>query len=162
MGNPSLVIGVVDILIMDWSSDGFPTISHAIHQRRSSFVHRNCCSSTDLFVGLQWSMQQVSNTLLWCNRGLLLCGMTLHSNLPNYSDLLSLIFCVQFEVASQFFVGSFDNSETYFDDIKLIMIRNLTSVTGFWFDLLTSMPWSFMDVNAYKVDFVLDRLKGDR
>lgn len=57
----------------------------------------------------------------------------------------------QLEVASQFFIGHFDNSETYFDDMKMIMIRNFTSISGFWFDLVTSIPWSYLDVNAYKV-----------
>ncbi len=57
----------------------------------------------------------------------------------------------QFEVVSQFFVGMFDSSETYIDNIYVVAFVNLTSVTGFWFDCVTSIPWSYFDLSAYRV-----------
>jgi hypothetical protein len=57
----------------------------------------------------------------------------------------------QVEVASQFLVGITDKSERYCDDIKQIAAEKITSISGFWFDLCTSIPWSFFDFDAHKV-----------
>jgi hypothetical protein len=54
----------------------------------------------------------------------------------------------QIEVMLQFFLGVTDKSEVYCDDIRLIALRNLTSLGGFWFDLITSIPWSYFDLDA--------------
>ncbi len=70
--------------------------------------------------------------------------------------MFSATFCLQvkFEVFSQFFVGVFDSSENYYDDFRLIISRNVTSL-AFWFDCATSLPWSFLDLNVYQVSFVM-------
>jgi hypothetical protein len=44
-----------------------------------------------------------------------------------------------------------DISETYCDDYRIIGARYLLSPNGFGFDLVTSLPWSFNDLYAYKV-----------
>ena len=59
----------------------------------------------------------------------------------------------QFEIALQFVTGSMDLSETYCDDFKVISAKYLSSLSGFWFDTLTSIPWSFNDLYAYQVTF---------
>jgi hypothetical protein len=58
---------------------------------------------------------------------------------------------IQFEVFIQFFVGVFDERLGYIDDPKEIAMRNLTSFTSFWFDCVTSIPWSYIDMHQYLV-----------
>ena len=60
---------------------------------------------------------------------------------------------LQFEIFLQFVTGSMDLSETYCDDFKVISAKYLSSFSGFWFDTLTSVPWSFNDLYAYQVTF---------
>ena len=50
-----------------------------------------------------------------------------------------------------FAVGAFDGSLVYIDDWRRIAVGNLRSVSGFWFDCATSIPWSFMDTHYYLV-----------
>jgi hypothetical protein len=67
--------------------------------------------------------------------------------------MTQLIFLeqTQFEIVLQFITGSLDLSETYCDDYKVIGAKYLSSISNFWFDLVTSIPWSFSDVYAYQV-----------
>ncbi len=51
----------------------------------------------------------------------------------------------------QFLTGVIDKSEAYCDDINHIAVMNLTSLGGFWFDLCTSIPWSYFDFDAFMV-----------
>jgi hypothetical protein len=62
---------------------------------------------------------------------------------------------IKVEIALQFFTGSVDMSETYCDNFKVISAQYLASPSGFWFDIITSLPWSFNDLFTYKVVFVL-------
>ncbi len=57
----------------------------------------------------------------------------------------------QTEVASQFFMGTLDISDTYCDDMHKIAIKYLTSFTGFWMDVVTSLPWSLNDLYSNEV-----------
>ena len=34
---------------------------------------------------------------------------------------------------------------------RQVLRRNVTSVSGFWFDCITSIPWSYLDYAAYLV-----------
>ena len=54
------------------------------------------------------------------------------------------------EVASKFFIGFHGKNNEYIDDISLVAYKVLTSLSGFWFDLFTSVPWSYFDVLAYQ------------
>ena len=55
------------------------------------------------------------------------------------------------EVVVPFFMGKLDVSDTYCDDIREIARNYVTSLTGFWFDFLTSLPWSFNDLYTLQV-----------
>ncbi len=55
------------------------------------------------------------------------------------------------EVVVPFFMGTLDTSDTYCDDFRKIAINYLTSLTGFWFDFLTSLPWSLNDLYTIQV-----------
>ena len=57
----------------------------------------------------------------------------------------------QFEVFTQFFIGTFEDSPSLLNDFALVLLRNFTSVSGFWFDCVTSIPWSYLDYGAYTV-----------
>ena len=57
----------------------------------------------------------------------------------------------QMEIVFNFFTGSLDMSETYCDDIRLIAPKYIAAPGGFWFDVATSLPWSFNDLIAYQV-----------
>ena len=57
---------------------------------------------------------------------------------------------VQFEIASQFFIGYFDGNGAYVDDIISVMTRYGLSINSFGFDAFTSIPWSFLDYWAYQ------------
>ena len=70
--------------------------------------------------------------------------------------MLTFDTCLQFEVFVQFFMGSLDASDRYCDDLRIIAIKYCTSFTGFWFDFVTSLPWSFNDLYSYQVNFVLE------
>jgi len=58
-----------------------------------------------------------------------------------------------FDVFMQFVIGSFDDSQTLLSDLKLAAKRNFTSLGGFWFDCITSVPWSYLDYQAYLACF---------
>jgi len=64
-----------------------------------------------------------------------------------------------FDVFCQFFIGTFDDSTSFLGDLLLAARRNFTSVGGFWFDLVTSMPWSYLDYNSY-LECMHDRSAG--
>ena len=55
------------------------------------------------------------------------------------------------EAFSQFFLGYFNADMTYQDDLRVSVLRNLSSVSGFWFDCVTSIPWSYLDMHFYLV-----------
>jgi hypothetical protein len=55
------------------------------------------------------------------------------------------------EILLQFVTGSMDISETYCDNFKVIAFKYISSMSGFWFDFTTSLPWSFNDLYAYQV-----------
>jgi hypothetical protein len=57
----------------------------------------------------------------------------------------------QVEVFVQFFVGIYDHELEYVDDWRRVALAYLKSVFGFWFDSVTSIPWSFMDLHFYMV-----------
>ena len=68
--------------------------------------------------------------------------------------ILSYLFMIvhaKFEAISQFFVGYFDANEKYVDSLLAVALKNFSSLSGFWFDLLTSVPWSYFDMTAYQV-----------
>jgi hypothetical protein len=56
----------------------------------------------------------------------------------------------QFEVFVQFFIGVYDSAEKYCDDPLVVATRYLTSLRGFAFDFITSLPWSYFDLNSYQ------------
>jgi hypothetical protein len=57
----------------------------------------------------------------------------------------------QVEIVLQFFTGSLDISEVYCDEFSVVAAKYLSSISGFWFDFVTSLPWSFNDLYAYQV-----------
>jgi hypothetical protein len=60
-------------------------------------------------------------------------------------------FTVQLEVVYQFFVGTFDETGTYVDEFHVVASSYILSYSGFWFDALTSVPWSYLDLYSYRV-----------
>ena len=58
---------------------------------------------------------------------------------------------MQVEAFTQFFLGYYTQDMTYKDDLSGTIRRNLSSISGFWFDCITSIPWSFMDLHFYLV-----------
>jgi hypothetical protein len=58
---------------------------------------------------------------------------------------------LQVEAFTQFFLGYYEEDMTYCDDFIVLLKRNLSSVAGFWFDSVTSIPWSYMDLHFYLV-----------
>ncbi len=57
----------------------------------------------------------------------------------------------QFEILFQFFVGMYNHEQEYIDDWLLVASTYFWSIFGFWFDCVTSIPWSFMDLHFYMV-----------
>lgn len=57
----------------------------------------------------------------------------------------------QFEIVIQFFTGTYDKDLNYIDDWKWILQSKLVSLTGFWLDCVTSIPWAWIDMQAYLV-----------
>ena len=55
------------------------------------------------------------------------------------------------EVVYQFFVGTFDETGTYVDEFQAVARNYAFSYSGFWFDALTSVPWSYLDLYSYQV-----------
>ena len=60
----------------------------------------------------------------------------------------------QTEIIINFVVGAYDNDSIYVDKFSWVTRRYLLSLTGFWFDSITSIPWSCMDLQSYLVRFV--------
>jgi hypothetical protein len=58
---------------------------------------------------------------------------------------------LQVEAFAQFLIGSYNTDMSYVDDFGSIVMRNMLSVTGFWFDLVTSIPWAYVDLSFYLV-----------
>jgi hypothetical protein len=58
---------------------------------------------------------------------------------------------MQFEVSLQFFTGVYTEDLEYLDDWKTVVVRALKSLSGFWFDTFTSIPWSYLDLQLYLV-----------
>ncbi len=57
----------------------------------------------------------------------------------------------QLEAFVRFFVGTHNVDMTYDDDMASVARKNLLSVSGFWFDCATSIPWAYMDLRVYLV-----------
>ncbi len=55
------------------------------------------------------------------------------------------------EVFLQFFIGFYTHELKYFDDICTVARHNLSSPFGFWFDSVTSIPFSYIDLSIYLV-----------
>ncbi len=70
---------------------------------------------------------------------------------PRPCSVLTIVIFLQFEVLTQFFMGKLDDSDRYCDEHRLVAFRYCTSFGGFWFDFITSLPWSFNDLYSYKV-----------
>ena len=49
------------------------------------------------------------------------------------------------------FVGFYDEDMNYVDRLSRVLLRYTTSVMGFWFDSITSIPWSCLDLQSYLV-----------
>ena len=49
------------------------------------------------------------------------------------------------------FTGILSGVEAYVDDPPTVLYRKLTSASDFWFDFVTSLPWSYLDYHAYQV-----------
>ena len=73
------------------------------------------------------------------------------------NTILALLL-LQMEIVLQFFTGSLDVSEIYCDSLPIIAAKYFSSVGGFWFDFLTSLPWSFNDLYAYQVTMCLSQV----
>ena len=54
-----------------------------------------------------------------------------------------------------------DEHEGYIDSFSIIARRNIASLTGFWFDCVTSIPWSCIDLHLYLVRAVSSNLHGE-
>jgi hypothetical protein len=77
---------------------------------------------------------------------------TPHIIFPCKNDLSFDLSCYwQVEIVLQFLTGYVDISETYCDDFRSIGAKYLSSPSGFCFDFVTSLPWSFNDYFTYKV-----------
>ncbi len=48
-------------------------------------------------------------------------------------------------------MGTLDVSDIYCDDIYMIAYKYFTRPTGFWFDFVTSLPWSYNDLYVFQV-----------
>ncbi len=51
----------------------------------------------------------------------------------------------------QFFIGFYTHELKYFDDLRVVARRNLSSPYRFWFDSVTSIPFSYIDLTIYRV-----------
>ena len=70
----------------------------------------------------------------------------------------SLSHCyAQFEVFSQFFIAYYDNRGIYVDELISVVTNYTGSVTRFWFDIGTSIPWSYLDFLADQVTNVANQ-----
>ena len=47
-------------------------------------------------------------------------------------------------------MGEFDETGTYVDDFGAVARNYVLSYSGFWFDSITSIPWSYLDLYAYQ------------
>jgi hypothetical protein len=47
--------------------------------------------------------------------------------------------------------GTVEANQEYEDDFRTVVLANLTSLSGFWFDCVTSIPWSWLDLHIYLV-----------
>ena len=53
----------------------------------------------------------------------------------------------------------YDQNGKFVDDLRTVSLRYVSSVNSFWFDLVTSLPWSYLDLYAYQVTLPI-RLEG--
>ncbi len=78
--------------------------------------------------------------------------MYIHMEVKMIKIEKSLInFICQIEVFVFFVTGKFDKNEIYHDNILYIVWERLRSPGEFWFDAVTSIPWSFLDFLSYLV-----------
>jgi hypothetical protein len=68
-----------------------------------------------------------------------------------FSFLYFFLHSRQIEIVLQFCTGTIDVTDTYCDNFSVISTNYLASPRGFWFDVITSIPWSYNDLYAYKV-----------
>jgi hypothetical protein len=68
----------------------------------------------------------------------------------------------QVDVIIQFFVGVYTEEMVYVDNWRLVAAKLCLSPTGIWFDCVTSIPWSFMDLHAYRVSAPLRKKPGTK
>jgi hypothetical protein len=54
----------------------------------------------------------------------------------------------QFEVVCQFFIAYYDENGTYVDNMSTVARQYVGQINAFWFDLGTSLPWSYLDLYA--------------
>ncbi len=52
-------------------------------------------------------------------------------------------------------MGIFTEDLVYIDDWRTVVAKTFMSVSGFWFDSFTSIPWSFLDLQLYMVPKLL-------
>ncbi len=127
--------------------------SDALYQWSIAALYCSCRTNTDVGLGLQQSMQNVSNTLPWYTCRFLLSGCLLFTCTSFLFVVLHFTVSswLQFEILLQFFIGFYDESEVYIDSFRKNAFRYLTAISGFWFDCATSLPWSYNDMQAYRV-----------
>ena len=58
---------------------------------------------------------------------------------------------LQYEVFCQFFIAYMDANGTYVDDWQKVARRYTLTPSFFFFDIMTSLPWSYLDFWAYQV-----------
>lgn len=58
---------------------------------------------------------------------------------------------MQFEIFCQFFIGYYDKNGAYVDEMGLVARKYCKSFTAFWFDIITSLPWTYLDYIALLV-----------
>ena len=81
------------------------------------------------------------------------CMLHLFSELWLYSKHTAV---EQLDIILQFFTGIHNEDLSYCDDMRKIALYNLSSLTGFWFDCVTSIPFSYMDL--YSREVILSKL----
>ncbi len=60
----------------------------------------------------------------------------------------------------QFLRGYYRADTLYEDRLEAVFLNNVSSVTGFWFDCVTSIPWTYLDLDAYLVGRPDARARG--
>jgi hypothetical protein len=80
-----------------------------------------------------------------------LCKEAFHLYCQLQACLFHTILSLQAEVVIQFFMGTLDVADTYCDDVRRVSYHYLMAPTGFWLDIITSLPWSINDLYSSQV-----------